>query len=56
MRHGMAQPAQQAHVARAGSWSTMPTAMNSEALNTAWFIVWKMAATTDSGVPMLSST
>ena len=27
------------------SWSTMPAAMNSEALNTAWLTMWKIAAT-----------
>ena len=26
------------------SWSTMPAAMNSDALNVAWFTIWKMAA------------
>ena len=36
------------------SWSMMPTAMNSEALKIAWFMMWNTAATTDSGVPMPS--
>ena len=27
------------------SWSMMPAAMNSDALNVAWFIMWKTAAT-----------
>lgn len=30
------------------SWSTMPAAMNSEALKVAWLIMWKMAATSAS--------
>jgi hypothetical protein len=34
----------------------MPTAMNSDALKIAWFITWKIAATTDSGEPMPSNT
>jgi hypothetical protein len=33
------------------SWSMMPAAMNSEALNVAWFIMWKIAATAASGLP-----
>ncbi len=37
------------------SWSTMPAAMNSEALNTAWLMMWKTAAISPSGVPMPNS-
>ena len=37
------------------SWSMMPAAMKSEALNVAWFIMWKIAATAASGLPRLSS-
>ena len=37
------------------SWSTMPAAMNSDALNTAWLTMWKIAATVASGVSMPSS-
>ena len=32
------------------SWSMMPTAMNSEALKVAWFIMWKTAATAASAL------
>ena len=32
------------------SWSTMPTAMNSEALKVAWFMMWNTAATAASGL------
>ncbi len=32
------------------SWSTMPAAMNSEALNAAWFITWNTAAISPNGV------
>ena len=32
------------------SWSTMPAAMNSDALNVAWLTMWKIAATAASGV------
>ena len=32
------------------SWSTMPAAMNSDALNVAWFIMWKTAATSASSL------
>ena len=38
------------------SWSMMPAAMNSEALNVAWFRMWKTAATAPSGVFRPSST
>ena len=37
------------------SWSTMPAAMKSDALNTAWFTTWKIAATKASGVSMPQS-
>ena len=37
------------------SWSMMPAAMNSDALNTAWFMMWKIAATMASGVPRPAS-
>ena len=37
------------------SWSTMPAAMNSDALNTAWLTMWKIAATNASGVSMPAS-
>jgi len=30
----------------------MPAAMNSDALNVAWLMMWKMPATAASGVPM----
>ncbi len=30
------------------SWSTMPAAMNSEALKVAWFMMWNTAATAAS--------
>ncbi len=33
----------------------MPTAMNSDALNVAWFTVWKIAATTANGESSPSS-
>ena len=38
------------------SWSMIPAAMNNDALNVAWFMMWKMAATWPSGVsrPMSS--
>ncbi|MNO03029.1 hypothetical protein D3C81_2236230 [compost metagenome] len=32
------------------SWSTTPAAMNSDALNVAWLIMWKMAATSASSL------
>ena len=32
------------------SWSMMPAAMNSDALNVAWFMMWKIAATWPRGV------
>ena len=32
------------------SWSMIPTAMNNDALNVAWFMMWKIAATCPSGV------
>ena len=32
------------------SWSMMPTAMNSDALNVAWFRMWNTAATAASGL------
>ena len=32
------------------SWSMIPAAMKSEALNVAWFIMWKTAATAASGL------
>jgi hypothetical protein len=38
------------------SWSTMPAAMNSEALNVAWFIMWNTAATSASLSFMPSSS
>ena len=38
------------------SWSMMPTAMNSEALKVAWFIMWKTAATAASGLFSPSSS
>ncbi len=38
------------------SWSTTPVAMNSDALNVAWFIMWKTAATSASSVLMPSSS
>ena len=38
------------------SWSMMPAAMNSDALNVAWFMMWKMAATWPSGVLRPSSS
>ena len=38
------------------SWSTMPAAMNSDALNVAWFIMWNTAATSASGSFMPSSS
>ena len=31
------------------SWSMIPAAMNSDALNAAWFMMWKTPATTASG-------
>ena len=34
------------------SWSMMPAAMNSEALKTAWFMMWKIAATIAPPLPM----
>ena len=33
------------------SWSMMPAAMKSDALKTAWFMMWKIASTMASGVP-----
>jgi hypothetical protein len=33
------------------SWSTMPAAMNSEALKMAWLMMWNTPATAASGVP-----
>ena len=38
------------------SWSTMPAAMNSDALKVAWFMIWKTAATAASGLLMPSSS
>ncbi len=38
------------------SWSMTPAAMNSEALNVAWFIMWKTAATAASGLLSPSSS
>lgn len=38
------------------SWSMMPVAMNSDALNVAWFMMWKTAATAASGLFMPSSS
>ena len=37
------------------SWSTIPAAMNSDALNVAWLIMWKTAATSASLLFMPSS-
>ena len=37
------------------SWSMMPAAMKSDALKTAWFMMWKIAATIASGVPRPAS-
>ena len=37
------------------SWSMMPTAMNSDALKVAWFMVWNTAATAASGLLRPSS-
>ena len=37
------------------SWSMMPTAMNSDALNVAWFMRWNTAATAASGLLSPSS-
>ena len=36
------------------SWSMIPAAMNKDALNVAWFLMWKMAATSPSGVSALA--
>ena len=38
------------------SWSMMPAAMNSDALKVAWFIMWKIAATSASGLFRPSSS
>ena len=38
------------------SWSMMPTAMNSDALNVAWFMRWNTAATAASGLLSPSSS
>ena len=38
------------------SWSTMPAAMNSEALKVAWFNMWNTAATSARRVFMPSSS
>ena len=38
------------------SWSMMPTAMKSDALKVAWFIMWKTAATAASGLFSPSSS
>ena len=38
------------------SWSMMPAAMNSDALNVAWFMMWKIAATSASGLSRPSSS
>ena len=38
------------------SWSTMPAAMNSDALNVAWFMMWNTPATAASGLLSPSSS
>ena len=38
------------------SWSTMPTAMKSDALKVAWFSMWKTAATAPSALLRPSSS
>ena len=38
------------------SWSMMPAAMNSDALNVAWFMMWNTAATAASGLLRPSSS
>ena len=38
------------------SWSMMPTAMNSDALKVAWFIMWNTAATAASSLFRPSSS
>ena len=38
------------------SWSMMPAAMNSEALNVAWLRMWNTPATTAIGVEMPNSS
>ncbi|MOA65682.1 hypothetical protein D3C78_1921580 [compost metagenome] len=38
------------------SWSTTPAAMNRDALNVAWLIMWKMAATSANSLLSPSSS
>ena len=38
------------------SWSTMPAAMNNDALKVAWFMMWNTAATAASGLFKPSSS